>query len=282
LYKTINIKDVGLKETYQLMISGVSPRPIAFVATQDNDGNDNLAPFSYFNAFGSNPPIVGFSPANSGRTGNQKDTLINIRNTNEFSISMVNYNMVEQVSLSSCEYNSDTDEFVKSGFSKKKSSLISPPSVDKSNFIMECKLYDIIELGGKPGSGNLVLGEILCFHVSEKIFDENDKIDPFKLDPISRLGYNFYSRSKSGIFEVHKPKHNGIGFDALPKPILESKSFSGNELAKLAGSKEIPEIDSNYNVFDDLDNQTLVEKIKALLEDMDIDIAWQAVLRLIK
>ena len=126
------------KETYQLMISGVSPRPIAFVATQDNDGNDNLAPFSYFNAFGSNPPIVGFSPANSGRTGNQKDTLINIRNTNEFSISMVNYNMVEQVSLSSCEYNSNIDEFVKSGFKKKKSSLISPPSVDKSNFIMEC------------------------------------------------------------------------------------------------------------------------------------------------
>ena len=126
------------------------------------------------------------------------------------------------------------------------------------------------------------MGEILCFHVSEKIFDENDKIDPFKLDPISRLGYNFYSRSKSGIFEVYKPKHNGIGFDALPKLILESKSFSGNELAKLAGSKEIPEIDSNYNDFDDLDNETLVEKIKALLENMDIDIAWQAVLRLTK
>jgi len=282
LYKTINIKDLNLKDAYQLMISGVSPRPIAFVATQDKKGNDNLAPFSYFNAFGSNPPIVGFSPANSGRTGNQKDTLINIRNTKEFSISMVNYDMIEQVSLSSCEYNSDIDEFVKSGFTKRESSLISPPSVYKSNFIMECKLHDIIELGGKPGSGNLVLGEILCFHISKNIFDENEKINPFKLDPISRLGYNFYSRSKNGIFEVHKPRHNGIGFDALPKIILESENFSGNELAKLAGSKEIPEINSNYSDLDNLEDENLIEKIKVSLENMDIDIAWQAVLRLIK
>jgi len=282
MHKNIDIKNLDLKGIYQLMISGVSPRPIAFVGTQDQNGNDNLAPFSYFNAFGSNPPIIGFSPANSGRTGKKKDTLINIQNTNQFSISMINYHMVEQVSLASCEYDPGIDEFVKSGFSKKKSTLISPPCVDESHFIMECKLYDIINLGGKPGSGNLILGEILCFHVSENIFNTNGSIDPFKLDPISRLGNNYYSRSKNGIFEVHKPRHNGIGFDALPKAVLESKKLSGNEIAKLAGSKHVPEIDSDYCNLDDLENENLIDKIKVSLSEMDMDTAWQAVLRLIK
>ena len=222
MYKSIKTKDINLKDCYHLMISGISPRPIAFVSSQSKDGRDNLAPFSYFNAFGSNPPIIGFSPANSGRTGKKKDTLLNIIDTKEFAVSIVDYNMVEQVSLSSCEYDSDIDEFVKSGFEKKESNLIKPPSVKNSPFIMECKLYNIIELGGKPGSGNLILGEIINFHVKESILDD-DKINPMKLDAISRLGYNYYSRSRDGLFEIFKPRHNGIGFDLLPE--LEYNQF---------------------------------------------------------
>ena len=281
MYKTIKTKDINLKDCYHLMISGISPRPIAFVSSQSKDGRDNLAPFSYFNAFGSNPPIIGFSPANSGRTGKKKDTLLNIIDTKEFAVSIVDYNMVEQVSLSSCEYDSDIDEFVKSGFEKKESNLIKPPSVKNSPFIMECKLYNIIELGGKPGSGNLILGEIINFHVKESILDDG-KINPMKLDAISRLGYNYYSRSRDGLFEIFKPRHNGIGFDLLPDDIKESSNFNGSELAKLAGVESIPSINTEYGYLDKLAKDELLSLIKKSLLDMKIDLSWQAILRYIK
>tara|TARA_Y100001968_G_scaffold308241_1_gene326813 strand:- start:289 stop:1137 length:849 start_codon:yes stop_codon:yes gene_type:complete len=282
MYKTIEIKDVKLKEIYNLMISGISPRPIAFVASKDSNGNDNLAPFSYFNAFGSNPPIIGFSPANSGRTGKQKDTLLNIKETKEFTVSIVDYNMVEQTSLSSCEYDRSIDEFVKSGFLKKESSLISPPGVSDSPFIMECKLYNILELGGKPGSGNLILGEIVCFHLRENILNNNNEIDPYKLDPIARLGYNFYSRSSKGLFEVFKPKHNGVGFDELPLMIRESEKLNGNQLAKLAGVKNIPLKSNNFSHFDKLPKDQLYQLVYDLLDENNIDDAWQAIIRIIE
>ena len=282
MYKSIEIKDINLKEIYNIMISGISPRPIAFVSSQNSDGEDNLAPFSYFNAFGSNPPIIGFSPANSGRTGKQKDTLLNIKETKEFAVSIVDYNMVEQVSLSSCEYDSAIDEFVKSGFKKKKSSLISTPGVFNSPFIMECKLYNILELGGKPGSGNLILGEILCFHLREDILKSDNEIDPYKLDPIARLGYNFYSRSAESLFEVFKPRHNGIGFDQLPISIRESEKFNGNELAKLAGVQNIPLKSNEYEYLDILSENKLYQSAKDSLYENNIDEAWQAIIRIIE
>ena len=281
MHKSIKTKDIELREIYNLMISGISPRPIAFVSSQDLDGNDNLAPFSYFNAFGSNPPIIGFSPANSGRTGKQKDTLINIKQTKEFSVSIVNHKIVEQVSLSSCEYSSNIDEFLKSGLTKKESSMIKPPSVNNSPFIMECELYNILELGGKPGSGNLILGKIVCFHVSLEIIDNEGKINPSKLDPISRLGHNFYSRASKGLFEVHKPRHNGIGFDQLPQEIKESSQFTGNELAKLAGAEELPSINTNYAYLDKLKEDELIKIVKESLFDMNLELSWQAALRLV-
>ena len=281
MYKSLESKNLNLKEIYNLMISGVSPRPIAFVATQDKNEVVNLAPFSYFNAFGSNPPIIGFSPANSGRTGKKKDTLLNITETKEFSVSMVDYEMVEQVSLSSCEYDSEIDEFIKSGFQKRKSTIIKPPCVENSPFMMECKLYNILELGGKPGSGNLILGEIVCFHVRKDIFNENNEIDPSKLDPISRLGYNYYSRSKEGLFEIFKPHHNGIGFDQLPSKIKESTYLTGNELAKLAGVKEFPDINSDYSYLDKSNDDELLNIVKESLSKMKIELSWQAILRLI-
>ena len=282
MYKSIKTKDINLKEVYSLMISGVSPRPIAFVSSQNSIGQNNLAPFSYFNAFGSNPPIVGFSPANSGRTGKQKDTLINIKATKEFSISIVDYSMVEQVSLSSCEYEKSIDEFIKSGFSKKESVCISPPSVLNAPFIMECKLYNILELGGNPGSGNLILGEIVCFHVRENILNDKNEIDPYKLDAISRLGNNFYNRSREGLFEVFKPRHNGIGFDQLPMSIRESKNLNGSQLAKLAGVESVPLKSDSFSELDSLSEDKLYEIISDFLIKNDIDGAWQAAIRIIE
>ena len=282
MYKSIKTKDINLKEVYSLMISGVSPRPIAFVSSQNSIGQNNLAPFSYFNAFGSNPPIVGFSPANSGRTGKQKDTLINIKATKEFSISIVDYSMVEQVSLSSCEYEKSIDEFIKSGFSKKESVCISPPSVLNAPFIMECKLYNILELGGNPGSGNLILGEIVCFHVRENILNDKNEIDPYKLDAISRLGNNFYNRSREGLFEVFKPRHNGIGFDQLPMSIRESKNLNGSQLAKLAGVESVPLKSDSFSELDSLSEDKLYEIISDSLIKNNIDGAWQAAIRIIE
>lgn len=282
MYKSIETKNLELKEIFNLMISGIAPRPIAFVSSQDSNGHDNLAPFSYFNGFGSNPPIIGFSPSNSGRTGKQKDTLLNIKETKEFCVSIVDDDMVEQVSLSSCEYDRSIDEFVKSGFSKKQSSLITPPGVLDSPFIMECKLYDIIELGNNPGSGNLILGEILCFHVRENILNDNNEIDPYKLNPIARLGYNFYTRSKDGLFEVFKPRCNGIGFDQLPPLIRESEILNGNQLAKLAGVEAIPTKSDDFSKFDELSSKELYDIIHSALNTNNITEAWQAIIRIIK
>ena len=240
--KNFNPKDLDIKSNYQLMISGISPRPIAFVTSVSKDGIYNLAPYSFFNGFGANPPIVGFSPALSGRTGLPKDTLLNIKDTNEFTISIVNSSMVGQVSLSSCEYDKKIDEYLKTGLSKEKSMIVKTPYVKESPFVMECKLYDIIDLGGKPASGNLILGEVVMFHVSENILDDNNQINPYALDAISRLGGAWYSKSKEGLFEYKKPRNNGIGFDLLPQKLINRKKISSNDLSKLASIGETPEI----------------------------------------
>ena len=238
-FKEFNSKKLDIKSIYHLLISGISPRPIALVGSIDKNGNSNLAPYSFFNAFGANPPIVGFSPALSGRTGLPKDTLLNIRDTKEFTISIINSHMVEQISLSSCEFDKGIDEFVKTGLKKYKSKMIKPFGVSDSYFIMECKLYDIIELGGKKASGNLILGEVINFHVSEEVIEDDNQINPYKFDAIARNGGGWYTDSKKGLFEVKKPKHEGIGFDELPDFILKS-NLTGNQLAKLASINKIP------------------------------------------
>jgi len=276
MYNSFESKSNDIKSNYHLLISGIVPRPIAFVGTRNKNGNDNLAPFSFFNGFGANPPIVGFSPALSGRTGNPKDTLLNIKEVPEFSISVVNYDIVEQMSLASSEYSREVDEFDKSGLDKFKCKDISPQAVKGSPFIMECKLHDIIELGGKPGSGNLILGEVLRFHVRSDVYTK-DKIDPLKIDAVSRLGHGWYSRSNQGLFEIKKPRENGIGFDALPSYILNSKDFSGNELAKLAGIKSIPSL-SIENIPND--KEKIILECKKLLLDDKVDKAWQFIIKL--
>ena len=276
-HKLFNIKDLDMMSVYLLLISGISPRPIALVGSMDKEGYSNLAPFSFFNAFGVNPPIVGFSPTLSGRTGLPKDTLLNIKEIEEFTISIVNSSMVEQISLSSCEFDKNIDEFTKSGLTRFKSKSVRPFGVCESHFIMECKLYNIIELGNKPVSGNLILGEVIHFHIAESIFNDGNRIDPYKLDPIARNGGSWYTEAKKGLFELKKPKNIGIGFDCLPDYILKT-NLTGNELAKLASVKCIPNLEQfNYN-FSSSDE--IIHSIKESIKNSDINKAWQLVLYL--
>ena len=276
-FKEFIVSSLDIKSVYHLLISGISPRPIALVGSIDKKNNSNLAPFSFFNAFGANPPIVGFSPALSGRTGLPKDTLLNIKDTKEFTISIVNSEIVEQISLSSCEFDKNVDEFTKSGLTKLNSKMIAPYGVAESNFIMECKLYNIIELGNKPASGNLILGEVIQFHINKSILTKTDSVDPHKLDPIARNGGSWYTETKKGLFELKKPKNIGIGFDFLPAYIRDS-SLSGNELAKLASVEKIP----NYikNNYDFNSKQEIFSSIKSNIQDNNIDEAWQLTLYL--
>jgi len=276
--KQYNPKDLDIRSNYHLMISGIVPRPIAFVSSISNNNEINLAPYSFFNGFGANPPIVGFSPALSGRTGKPKDTLLNIQETKEFTISIANSSMVGQVSLSSCEYERSIDEFEKTGLTKQESTIVKPPFVGESSFVMECKLYDIVYLGNKPASGNLILGEIVMFHISENILDTKGAVDPNLLDAISRMGGSWYSKSKDGLFEFKKPRHNGLGFDAIPTTILNSNIITANELSQLSSVDKKPKIvDKVYKQHknDALKDLELLCK-KFINEDL-FDCAWTIV-----
>jgi len=276
--KQYNPKDLDIRSNYHLMISGIVPRPIAFVSSISNNNEVNLAPYSFFNGFGANPPIVGFSPALSGRTGKPKDTLLNIQETKEFTISIANSSMVGQVSLSSCEYERSIDEFEKTGLTKQESTIVKPPFVGESSFVMECKLYDIVYLGNKPASGNLILGEIVMFHISENILDTKGVVDPNLLDAISRMGGSWYSKSKDGLFEFKKPRHNGLGFDAIPTTILNSNIITANELSQLSSVDKKPKIvDKVYKQHknDALKDLELLCK-KFINEDL-FDCAWTIV-----
>ncbi len=273
--KKFNPKKLDIKSNYHLMISGIVPRPIAFVSSISLNGEINLAPYSFFNGFGANPPIVGFSPALSGRTGKPKDTLLNIQDTKEFTISIANSAMVGQVSLSSCEYERSIDEFDITGLTKQKSDLVKPPYVSESAFVMECKLHDIIYLGNKPASGNLILGEIVMFHISDKILDSNNSVDPNLLDAISRLGGSWYSKSKDGLFEYKKPRHKGIGFDAIPTKIFKSKSITANELSILSSVEFVPELIKS--ILEKYEHETLANLeilCKKFIKEGKLDSAW--------
>ena len=226
------------------------PRPICFASTVDADGNVNLSPFSFFNLFSTNPPVIIFSPSRRGRDNTTKHTLQNLLEVPEVAVNIVSYDMVQQVSLSSCEYPKGTDEFIKAGFTKESSILIKPPRVKESPVQMECKVLEIKPLGTKGGAGNLVIAEVLMMHINENILDENRKIDQRKLDLVARLGGNWYARiNAANLFEVEKPNTAiGIGIDNLPASIKNSKILTGNHLGQLANVNETPSVDP---VFED-------------------------------
>ena len=241
--KTFDPTEHPVPFVHRLLLSGVAPRPIALVSSMDAEGRVNLSPFSFFNAFGANPPVIVVSPAYRGSDGTPKHSFENIRATRDFTVSAVSHAMVEQISLASSEYERGVDEFVKAGFTKLPSRVVAPPGVAESPFVMECRLLHHFDTGGMPGSGNLMIAEVVMFHVKDSAFD-GDRIDPHRLDLVARLGYNWYCRaSGDALFELAKPRHAGIGFDALPAHVRESDVFTGNQLAKLASVQAAPDAD---------------------------------------
>lgn len=239
---SLNPKELTVQKVHQYLLGAIGPRPIAFASTVDSDGRQNLAPFSFFNVFSANPPVLIFSPARSGRTSATKDTYNNVKIVPEVVINVVNFDIVQQMSLASSPYTSDIDEFVKSGFTPIKSETIKPARVAESPVQFECMVNQVVELGTEGGAGNLIICEVTRIHIDENILDENGMIDQHKIDLVSRMGGDWYCRAqKHSMFEVKKPITScGIGFDQLPSDILSSKVFTKNELGQLAGIEELP------------------------------------------
>ena len=235
-------KDLTVPEFHKLLLGGVAPRPIALVSTISENGIHNLSPFSFFNAFGANPPMIAFSPARRGRDASLKDTYQNIMATKECVVQAVTYSMVEQINLASTEYSSDVNEFTKSGLTPIDSDIVKPKRVKESPFQMECKLVEMKSYGEKGASANMAICEVLKIHVADDLFTDGI-IDPQKIDLIGRMSGNNYCRaSGSSIFEVEKQNQKkGIGFDMLPDFMKESEVYTANNLAKFANVEQIPD-----------------------------------------
>ena len=226
---------------HSYLLGAVAPRPIAFASTIDEDGNPNLSPFSFFNVFGSNPATLIFSPARRVRGNTTKHTLDNVLATKEVVINVVNYDMVQQMSLSSTEYPKGVNEFIKAGFTMLKSEEIKPFRVAESPVQFECIVKDVIFTGYEGGAGNLIICEVLKMHISEAVLDENGEIDQHKIDLVARAGGNYYSRAKDGFFEIPKPISTlGIGVDNIPSEIRNSTILTGNDLGMLGNVAQMP------------------------------------------
>ena len=282
---TIDPKDISTAELHGYLLSAVSPRPIAFASTIDADGNPNLSPFSFFNVFSANPPILIFSPARRVQNNTTKHTLENVKEVDEVVINVVSYNLVQQVSLSSTEYAKGVNEFEKAGLTMLPSEVIKPFRVAESPVQFECKVTQVLELGNEGGAGNLVICEVLKMHISHDVLDKNNVIIQEKLDLVARAGGNYYSRAKNGFFEVPKPLRSlGIGIDQIPDQIRNSKTLTGNDLGMLGNVEALPS-QQDVNNFA-VDNSKYVglktaEKhkfAKEFLENKDIASAWKVLL----
>lgn len=239
---TIDPKDVSIAEFHSYLLGTVAPRPIAFASTIDSNGNVNLSPFSFFNVFGTNPPVLVFSPARRVRDNTAKHSLDNVLEIPEVVINMVNYSMVEQMSLASTEYEKGVNEFVKSGFTEERSKLIRPPKVKEAPVSFECKVLQVLPIGEGGGSANLVICEVLLMHFSESILNEKGHVDPFRLDAVARMGGDWYCRANGqALFEIPKPIRNrGIGVDQIPEIIRNSPVLTGNNLGRLGNAEALP------------------------------------------
>ncbi|WMI67096.1 flavin reductase family protein [Aestuariibaculum sp. YM273] len=238
---SIDPKDIKTSLLHGYLLSAVAPRPIAFASTIDADGRANLSPFSFFNVFGSNPPILVFSPSRRVRDNTIKHTLKNVEATREVVINAVNYDMVQQMSLSSSDFPEGVNEFEKSGLTMLKSDIVKPFRVAESPVQMECKVNDIIALGTEGGAGNLIICEVVKFHIDEDVLDENGKVIQEKLDLVARAGGSYYTRANKGFFEIPKPLATvGIGVDCLPEDIKNSMVLTGNDLGMLANVEALP------------------------------------------
>lgn len=239
----INPKETPVGKMHSYLLGAVAPRPIAFASTIDAKGNINLSPFSFFNCFGANPPILVFSPARRGRDNTTKHSYENVFEVPEVVINIVNYAMVQQTSLASTEYPKDVNEFVKAGFTQVPSTMVKPPRVGESPVSFECKVLQVIKTGDQGAAGNLVICEIILAHIKDEILDAEGKIDPFKLDAVARMGGDWYCRAQGdSLFTVPKPLDKiGIGIDQLPEKIRSSKILTGNDLGMLGNIENVPE-----------------------------------------
>lgn len=240
---TIDPKDLSVPKLQAYLQSAVSPRPIAFASTVDGNGNVNLSPFSFFNMFSMNPPVLVFSPSRRVRDNSVKHTLENINEIDEVVINVVNYAMVQQASLASCDFPKGTNEFVKAGFTQVDSERVKPPRVGEAPVSFECRVRRVVSLGKEGGAGNLVICKVLLMHIREEVLDENGFIDPHKLDAVARMGQNYYCRaSGDSVFVVPKPNEKiGIGYDQLPENVRTSTVLVGNDLGMLANVDRIPD-----------------------------------------
>ncbi|SCY75742.1 flavin reductase family protein [Flavobacterium caeni] len=286
---TIDPKEVPTVQMQAYLQGAVAPRPIAFASTLSASGKPNLSPFSFFNLFSANPPILVFSPSRRVRDNTTKHTLENVLETKEVVINVVNYNIVQQASLSSTEYAEGVDEFVKSGLTKLPSLKVKPYRVAESPVQFECKVNDVIALGENGGAGNLVICEVIQMHLSEAILDEAGRIDQHKIDLVSRLGGNWYSRANAGLFEVPKPLTTlGIGVDQIPDFVKRSTVFDGNDLGMLGNVESLPTpeeiavfVGENFAVKGVLSSDDALkqhQKAKEYIDQNDVQSAWKVLL----
>ncbi len=291
---TIDPGEIPLSKLHGYLLGAISPRPVAFACTMDKEGNVNLSPFSFFNVFSANPPVLIFSPARRGRDNTTKHTLENVLEHPECTVNTVSYDMVQQVSLSSTEYEKGVNEFIKTGFTATKSDRVKPPFVKESPVSFECKVIEIKSLGNKGGAGQLVICEVLYMHIKDKILDEEGKINPNKIDTIGRMGDDWYVRSSGdALFEVTKPLTTlGIGVDQIPDQIRTSTMLTGNHLGMLGNVESLPneeevkKISSEPRVQAIMDSFDDEEKIRLelhklavdLLNEGEIDVAWKVLM----
>jgi flavin reductase (DIM6/NTAB) family NADH-FMN oxidoreductase RutF len=242
-FLTFDPSSLPIPKVHQYLLGAIGPRPIAFASTIDANGVPNLAPFSFFNVFSANPPIIVFSPARSGRTGELKDTYYNVKSVPEVVINIVNYDIVHQVSLASSPYAPEINEFEKAGLTPIASETVRPFRVAESPVQFECKVNDVIELGEGGAAGNMIICEVTRIHIRPDLLDENDQIDQLKIDLVARMGGNWYCRAdQNSMFEITKPITTcGVGFDQLPEDFLKSTVLTANNLGQLAGITEIPD-----------------------------------------
>lgn len=281
---SIDPKELSVPILQKYLQNAIAPRPICFASTISKNGEPNLAPFSFFNLFSSNPPIAVFSPAYSGRTGAPKDTLLNVQEVPECVINMVNYNMVQQTSLASSPFPKGVNEFEKAGFTPLASDLIKPFRVKESPVQLECKVVEIKELGKNGGAGNLVICEVIRIHISEEVLNAENQIDTHKIDLVARMGDNWYCRAQGdALFEVKKPITSiGVGYDAIPDSIKHSKVLTGNNLGLLGSIEQVPTNDEVKAYRESLKNFAGEEErhlfAQSLLEANRVKEAWMVLL----
>ncbi|EIJ37819.1 MULTISPECIES: flavin reductase family protein [Galbibacter] len=286
---SIDPKEISTGKLHGYLLGAVGPRPIAFASTIDANGAVNLSPFSFFNVYSSNPPIMIFSANRRVRDNTTKHTLENILETKEVVVNIVNYNIVQQVSLSSTEYPKGVNEFEKAGLTMLKSELIKPFRVGESPVQFECKVNEVIALGEEGGAGNLIVCEVVKLHINEAVLDENGQIDQHKIDLVSRMGGNWYSRANLGMFEVPKPLASiGIGIDNIPFDIRNSKVLTGNDLGVLGNVERVPSkeeieefVESSIKIRELISADDIAQihaKAQEMIANNDVVSAWKLLL----